>query len=119
MIGQARTQGFSALIAGHHPDNLASKRAVLRLGFSYTHDELYPPAGLLEHSLPAPASSSDQKEGTLNSLPSSMPSDKTYRSRDLFERSASIASNRFHDHESTSARRHVTRAAAKITQHEN
>ncbi|UZW57326.1 GNAT family N-acetyltransferase [Sphingobium sp. JS3065] len=48
VIEWARTEGFSALIAGHHPDNLASKRALVRLGFSYTHDELYPPTGLLE-----------------------------------------------------------------------
>jgi ribosomal-protein-alanine N-acetyltransferase len=40
VIEWARTEGFSALIAGHHPDNLASKRALVRLGFSYTHDEL-------------------------------------------------------------------------------
>jgi ribosomal-protein-alanine N-acetyltransferase len=48
VIEWARTQRFSALIAGHHPDNLESKRALLRLGFSYTHDELYSPTGQLE-----------------------------------------------------------------------
>ena len=34
-----------ALFAGHHPDNDASKKAVQRLGFRYTHHELYPPTG--------------------------------------------------------------------------
>lgn len=48
VIDRARSQGFLALIAGHHPNNKASKRTLLRLGFSYTHDELYPPTGLVE-----------------------------------------------------------------------
>ena len=34
-----------ALIAGHNPANLASKHVILKLGFQYTHDELYPPTG--------------------------------------------------------------------------
>jgi ribosomal-protein-alanine N-acetyltransferase len=38
-----------ALFAGHHPDNHASKKTLARLGFVYTHDELYPPTGL-EHA---------------------------------------------------------------------
>ncbi len=38
--------GAAALFAGHHPDNLASKRLVERLGFRYTHDEYYAPTGL-------------------------------------------------------------------------
>jgi RimJ/RimL family protein N-acetyltransferase len=48
VIEWARAHDFAALIAGHHPSNEASKRALLRLGFSYTHDELYPPTGLVE-----------------------------------------------------------------------
>jgi ribosomal-protein-alanine N-acetyltransferase len=48
VIAWARTQGFSALIAGHHPENEASKRTLIRLGFAYTHDELYPPTGQME-----------------------------------------------------------------------
>jgi RimJ/RimL family protein N-acetyltransferase len=54
VIEWARAHDFAALIAGHHPLNQASKRALVRLGFSYTHDELYPPTGLLEpcYSLP-------------------------------------------------------------------
>jgi [ribosomal protein S5]-alanine N-acetyltransferase len=54
VIEWARTHDFAALIAGHHPSNHASKRALVRLGFSYTHDEFYPPTGLMEpcYSLP-------------------------------------------------------------------
>lgn len=37
-----------ALFAGHHPDNHGSRRALEKLGFRYTHHELYPPTGL-EH----------------------------------------------------------------------
>jgi [ribosomal protein S5]-alanine N-acetyltransferase len=36
------------LFAGHHPDNGASRAMLAKLGFRYTHDELYPPTGL-EH----------------------------------------------------------------------
>jgi [ribosomal protein S5]-alanine N-acetyltransferase len=48
VIEWARARDFATLIAGHHPSNQASKRALVRLGFSYTHDELYPPTGLME-----------------------------------------------------------------------
>lgn len=34
------------LFAGHNPTNEASRQMVLKLGFRYTHDELYPPTGL-------------------------------------------------------------------------
>ena len=37
-----------ALFAGHHPENDTSKRLLEKLGFRYTHHELYPPTGL-EH----------------------------------------------------------------------
>ena len=37
-----------ALFAGHHPGNPAPPRVLEKLGFRYTHDELYPPTGL-EH----------------------------------------------------------------------
>jgi [ribosomal protein S5]-alanine N-acetyltransferase len=40
--------GAAALFAGHHPQNAGSRRALEKLGFRYTHDELYPPTGL-EH----------------------------------------------------------------------
>lgn len=39
---------ISALFAGHHPENAASKRILQKLGFRYTHDELYPPTGVIE-----------------------------------------------------------------------
>jgi [ribosomal protein S5]-alanine N-acetyltransferase len=41
------TLGAPALFAGHHPENLASKRVLEKLGFVYTHDEIYPPTGLM------------------------------------------------------------------------
>jgi RimJ/RimL family protein N-acetyltransferase len=39
------TLGATALFAGHHPDNAASRRTLQKLGFRYTHDELYAPTG--------------------------------------------------------------------------
>jgi RimJ/RimL family protein N-acetyltransferase len=39
-----------AVFAGHHPSNEASRRVLLKLGFLYTHDELYAPTGLLHPS---------------------------------------------------------------------
>jgi [ribosomal protein S5]-alanine N-acetyltransferase len=38
----------ATLFAGHHPENHGSRRALEKLGFRYTHHELYPPTGL-EH----------------------------------------------------------------------
>ena len=43
-----RNLGASSLFAGHHPQNEASRRLLLKLGFRFTHRELYPPTGL-EH----------------------------------------------------------------------
>jgi RimJ/RimL family protein N-acetyltransferase len=40
----------SWLFAGHHPENEASRRVLEKLGFRLTHDELYPPTGLLHPS---------------------------------------------------------------------
>ena len=40
------TVGVTALFAGHHPENHGSRRALEKLGFRYTHHELYPPTGL-------------------------------------------------------------------------
>lgn len=37
---------IKALFAGHHPANEGSRRLLTRLGFRYTHDEIYPPTGL-------------------------------------------------------------------------
>jgi len=39
--------GAEALFAGHHPENQGSRRTLEKLGFRYTHDEHYPPTGLL------------------------------------------------------------------------
>ena len=44
------TLGACALFAGHHPENAASRRVLEKLRFRYTHDELYPPTGLLHPS---------------------------------------------------------------------
>ena len=38
--------GAKALSAGHHPDNLNSKKVLVKLGFQYTHDELFSALGL-------------------------------------------------------------------------
>jgi RimJ/RimL family protein N-acetyltransferase len=38
--------GAAALFAGHHPENHGSRRTLEKLGFRYTHHELYPPTGL-------------------------------------------------------------------------
>jgi RimJ/RimL family protein N-acetyltransferase len=39
-----------ALFAGHHPANSSSQRLILKLGFRRTHEEFYPPTGLLHPS---------------------------------------------------------------------
>ena len=51
-----QTFGVAGLFAGHHPENSASRRILQKLGFHYTHDDLYPPTGLLHpcYALPAP-----------------------------------------------------------------
>jgi [ribosomal protein S5]-alanine N-acetyltransferase len=41
------TLAVRSLFAGHHPDNAASKKLLMKLGFRYTHEEIYPPTGLL------------------------------------------------------------------------
>jgi [ribosomal protein S5]-alanine N-acetyltransferase len=35
------------LFAAHHPDNLVSGKVLTKLGFTFTHLELYPPTGLM------------------------------------------------------------------------
>ena len=42
------TLDLKALFAGHHPDNAASARLLRKLGFRFTHQEIYPPTGILE-----------------------------------------------------------------------
>lgn len=39
--------GISALFALHHPDNHGSGRVLEKVGFAYSHHELYPPTGLM------------------------------------------------------------------------
>jgi RimJ/RimL family protein N-acetyltransferase len=40
--------GVHAVFAGHHPENEGSRRVLERMGFRYSHHELYPPTGV-EH----------------------------------------------------------------------
>lgn len=40
----------TALFAGHHPANAASRRVLEKLGFRFTHEEFYPPTGLMHPS---------------------------------------------------------------------
>ena len=42
------TLGINTLFAGHHPQNAASRKVLAKLGFQFTHKQLYPPTGL-EH----------------------------------------------------------------------
>lgn len=42
--------GASGLFSGHHPNNLASAKVLGKLGFAYSHDELYAPTGLCHPS---------------------------------------------------------------------
>jgi [ribosomal protein S5]-alanine N-acetyltransferase len=42
------TLAVTILVAGHHPENLASGRVLTKLGFQFTHDEFYPPTGVVE-----------------------------------------------------------------------
>lgn len=41
-----KTLRVNALFAGHNPKNIASAQLLKKLGFTYTHDEYYPPTGL-------------------------------------------------------------------------
>lgn len=43
-----KTLNVNAIFAGHNPKNTASAQLLKKLGFTYTHDEFYPPTGL-EH----------------------------------------------------------------------
>lgn len=40
-----KTLGHKELYSGHHPLNAASKQLLLKLGFIYSHNNLYPPTG--------------------------------------------------------------------------
>lgn len=52
--------GAKALFAGHHPGNQASRKLLGKLGFTFSHEELYPPTGLQHPSyiLRAPGAAS-------------------------------------------------------------
>lgn len=39
-----------AVFAGHHPENAGSRRVLEKLGFRFTHEELYAPTGLVHPS---------------------------------------------------------------------
>ncbi len=39
--------GIRELFAAHHPDNEVSGKVLTKLGFTFTHKELYPPTGLM------------------------------------------------------------------------
>jgi ribosomal-protein-alanine N-acetyltransferase len=41
------TLAAKSLFAGHHPANVASEHLLKKLGFRWTHQEIYPPTGLL------------------------------------------------------------------------
>jgi [ribosomal protein S5]-alanine N-acetyltransferase len=40
--------GATALFAGHHPSNDRSRRVLLKLGFEYVCDEVFPATGMVE-----------------------------------------------------------------------
>jgi ribosomal-protein-alanine N-acetyltransferase len=40
--------GAKAIFAGHHPEHVASRKVLLKLGFRYTGDEMFPETGILE-----------------------------------------------------------------------
>ena len=42
--------GAASLYAAHHPQNAASGRVLARLGFHFTHEELYPPTGVMHRA---------------------------------------------------------------------
>ncbi len=44
------TLKVKALFAGHNPKNISSAGLLKKLGFTYTHDEFYPPTGLYHPS---------------------------------------------------------------------
>lgn len=55
--------GASGLFAGHHPANATSRRVLEKLGFRFTHEELYPPTGLKHPSYLLPRSTYAVRSG--------------------------------------------------------
>jgi [ribosomal protein S5]-alanine N-acetyltransferase len=41
-----QTLGWKGLSAGHHPENVNSKKVLERLGFRHTHEEFFPALGI-------------------------------------------------------------------------
>jgi RimJ/RimL family protein N-acetyltransferase len=50
VIRHAFDRGAEAIFAGHNPNNDASRAMLRALGFHFTHEELYPPTGLVHPS---------------------------------------------------------------------
>lgn len=46
----AKKQGITYLRAGHHPQNLNSKKVLERLGFQFVETNFFPPTGLMHPS---------------------------------------------------------------------
>ncbi|HEY5933667.1 MAG TPA: GNAT family N-acetyltransferase [Kofleriaceae bacterium] len=55
--------GAAVLFAGHHPENHGSRRTLEKLGFRYTHDEHYPPTGLMHPGYELVRTSEHQTSG--------------------------------------------------------
>jgi ribosomal-protein-alanine N-acetyltransferase len=55
--------GAKAIFAGHHPENVASRKVLLTLGFRYAGDEMFPETGILEPTYRLEASSWRSDEG--------------------------------------------------------
>jgi len=57
------TLGARGLFAGHHPENQASGGVLRKLGFRYTHDELFAPTGLNHRAYLLTAEEFDRRRG--------------------------------------------------------
>ncbi|HLY43086.1 MAG TPA: GNAT family N-acetyltransferase [Terracidiphilus sp.] len=58
--------GASAIFAGHHPENAASRKVLLKLGFRYTGDAVFPETGILEPTYRLEAGSVRDGRGKLH-----------------------------------------------------
>jgi ribosomal-protein-alanine N-acetyltransferase len=60
------TLAVTSILAGHHPENLASGRLLEKLGFHFTHEAFYPPTGVVEpnYLLVNPAATRNQQRST-------------------------------------------------------
>jgi RimJ/RimL family protein N-acetyltransferase len=60
------TLAVTSILAGHHPENLASGRLLKKLGFHFTHEAFYPPTGVVEpnYLLVNPAATRNQQRST-------------------------------------------------------